>query len=177
LLHIRSVLRSSFICVLLQQKGIQVRECCNIGYLEHLRRIHALGQHCDVQRFTYQIQQHSWSMIFAKCQSPLREIQTFSSISTGGDRRPLTYPHLARTHPQLHTAQPALSPYPRLSRPQISKRVVLDRATTALRQNYYDMKTLLWSLPQRPMRAPVASARQQTHKGCWNVTIETTRRR
>lgn len=83
----------------------------------------------------------------------------------------------SRTHPQLQTAQPALSPYPRLSRPQISKRVVLDRATTALRQNYYDMKTLLWSLPQRPMRAPVASARQQTHKGCWNVTRETTRRR
>ena len=55
MLHIRNVLRFNFICVRLQQKGSQVRECCNIGNLEPLRRIHALGQHFDVQSFTYHI--------------------------------------------------------------------------------------------------------------------------
>ena len=174
-------MRSSFICTLSQQKIIQVRKCCNIENLELVRRMHALGQHCDVQNFTHHI-----LCTTAQLVDDIREVlialardkDLFLNLSgLGCDRHPLTHPHLARTHPQLHTAQPGLSPYPRLSRPQISKRVALDRATTALRQNYYDMKTLLWSLPQRPMRAPVASARQQTHKGCWNVTIETTRRR
>jgi hypothetical protein len=83
--------------------------------VEPLRRIHALGQHCDVQRFAYHILQHSCSMMFAKCQLPLQEKQTFSSISAGGDRHPLTYPHVART---LHASTVAHSAARSFSIPQ-----------------------------------------------------------
>ena len=119
----------------------------------------------------------SWSIMSATCQLPSREIQTISPISAGCDRHPLTYPHFARTHPQLHIAQPALFSIPQtLTSSKLQARGSGSSSHRVATKLLRYENSVVESSPEAHA-TPAASARQQTHKGCWNVTIETTRRR